>query len=75
MTPREKLKALGIALSESPRPVANYVPYRLVGPFLFLSGQGPRQPDGGYCTGKVDADVPVEDAYQHARLVVPVRTA
>lgn len=69
MTPQERLKALGIVLPKSTRPMANYVPFRLAGPMLYLSGQGPRRPEGGYCTGKVGADVTAEEAYRHARLV------
>ena len=40
-----------------PSPVANYLPYRLAGNLLFLSGQGPRDDKGNPLTGKVGADV------------------
>ena len=69
MTPEEKLKQLGLALPILPTPIANYVPYRLDGKTLYLSGQGPRKPDGSYYTGKVGRDVTAEQAYEHARLV------
>ena len=36
---------------------------------VYLSGQGPRQPDGSYPTGKVGADVSVEEGREHARQV------
>jgi enamine deaminase RidA (YjgF/YER057c/UK114 family) len=64
-----KLKELGITLPEVPNPVANYVPFKRDGHIVYLSGQGPRKPDGSYHTGKVGKDVSVEEAYQHARLV------
>ena len=69
MTPEEKLKAMGLTLPNVPTPIANYVPFKLVGQTIYLSGQGPRKPDGGYHLGKVGRDVTVEQAYEHAKLV------
>jgi enamine deaminase RidA (YjgF/YER057c/UK114 family) len=69
MTPEARLKQLGITLPTPPKPVANYVPFRLAGGLLFLSGQGPRDADGRHLTGKVGGDVSVDEAYKHARLV------
>ena len=68
MTPEQRLAALGIALPSVPVPVANYVPYRLAGNFLYLSGQGPKRADGTYRTGRLGRDISVEDAYKEARL-------
>jgi enamine deaminase RidA (YjgF/YER057c/UK114 family) len=45
------------------------VPFKRAGDIAYLSGQGPRQPDGTYPTGKVGRDVSVEEARDHARLV------
>jgi enamine deaminase RidA (YjgF/YER057c/UK114 family) len=64
-----RLAELGIVLPEVPKPVANYVPYVHLGPVIYLSGQGPRRPEGGMHTGRVGASVSVEEAYQHARIV------
>jgi enamine deaminase RidA (YjgF/YER057c/UK114 family) len=69
MTPEEKLKSMGLALPVVPTPVANYVPFKVSGNVLYLSGQGPRKPDGSVFTGKVGKDVTPEQAYQHAKLV------
>jgi len=69
MTPEEKLKQLGLTLPTLPTPVANYLPFRLDGKTLYLSGQGPRKPDGSYHTGKVGRDVTWQQAYEHAKLV------
>ncbi len=55
-------------LPPAPQPVATYVPYRLAGDLLFLSGQGPRRPDGSYSVGWLGRDVTVEQAYEDARL-------
>ena len=67
-SPDERLKDLGLALPELPVPIATYVPYRLVGEIAYLSGQGPRRPDGGYHVGKVGAEVSVAEAAEHAKL-------
>jgi enamine deaminase RidA (YjgF/YER057c/UK114 family) len=63
------LKQLGIVLPKVPTPVANYVPFRLVGSLLYLSGQGPRDENGGLMSGKVDSEVSVDEAYRRARIV------
>ncbi len=63
-----RLKAKGIELPPLPAPIGNYVPFRLHGPTLYLSGVGPRRADGGIETGKVGETVDVESAYAHARL-------
>lgn len=67
--PQARLRALGITLPAAPRPVANFVTHVREGPLLFLSGQGPREPDGRIHAGKVGREVSVEEAYRHARLV------
>ena len=67
MTPYDKLRDLGLELMTPAVPLANYVPFVLSGSFLYLSGQGPRQPDGSLQTGKVGAEVGTEEAYRHAR--------
>ena len=69
MTPEAKLASMGLSLPEIPRPVANYVPFKVSGNTLYLSGQGPRRNDGTMMTGKVGRDVTAEEAYEHAKLV------
>ena len=69
VAPEKRLKQLGIVLPKIPTPVANYVPYVRTGKLVYLSGQGPRRADGDLYTGKVGADVTVDIAYEHARLV------
>jgi len=69
MSAEARLKELGLVLPSVPTPVANYVPFRLAGHLLFLSGQGPRDEKGAMLSGKVGKDVTVEEAYRRARLV------
>lgn len=68
MTPEEKLRALGLTLPEASIPVANYVPYRWAGDLLYLSGQGPKRPDGSYRVGRLGKNASVEEGYAEARL-------
>jgi enamine deaminase RidA (YjgF/YER057c/UK114 family) len=68
MTPEQRLEKLGIVLPEPPVPVANYVPWRFAGPLLFLSGQGPKLPDGSYSTGRLGLTADVAQGYADARL-------
>jgi enamine deaminase RidA (YjgF/YER057c/UK114 family) len=69
MTPEAKLAAMGLALPEVPKPIGTYLPYKISGDTLYLSGQGPRRTDGSFATGKVGRDVTPEQAYEHAKLV------
>lgn len=67
-TPYERLAALGLELPAVPPPIGRFVTFVEAGPLLYLSGQGPRQPDGAMMQGKVGRDVTVAAAYEHARL-------
>jgi enamine deaminase RidA (YjgF/YER057c/UK114 family) len=69
MSAEARLKELGLVLPKLPQPVANYVPYRLAGNLLFLSGQGPRDANGNNLTGKLGAEIGIEEGYKRARLV------
>ena len=51
MSAEARLKELGLVLPSVPKPVANYVPFRLVGGFLYLSGQGPKDANGNTLIG------------------------
>ncbi len=68
MSAEARLKELGLVLPKLPRPVANYVPYRLAGNLLFLSGQGPSE-NGVSLTGKLGAEISIEEGYRRARLI------
>ncbi|WP_236074817.1 RidA family protein [Paraburkholderia nemoris] len=67
-SPYEKLQQLGIVLPSRPAPIGNFVTHVLEGNMLYLSGQGPTEPDGRLYSGRVGDGVTTEQAYQHARL-------
>ena len=69
MSAEARLKELGLVLPALAKPVANYLPYRIAGNLLFLAGQGPRDDAGKMLTGKLGADISVEEGYRRARLV------
>jgi len=68
MSADKRLADLGLTLPSSPKPIGNYVPFRLAGNLLFLSGVGPRRADETMITGKVGADLTVDQAYEAAKL-------
>ena len=63
-SPEARLAELGIELPEPSQPVANYVKWVQTGNLIFLAGHGP-------CdirvTGKVGADLTIEQGYEQAR--------
>ena len=69
MSAEARLKELGLVLPAVPKPVANYLPYRLAGNLLFLAGQGPRDEKGHALTGKLGAEINIDEGYRRARLV------
>ena len=69
MTSDARLASMDLVLPELPKPVGNYVPFKVSGNMLYLSGQGPRRKDGTPISGKVGHDVTIEEAYEHAKLV------
>ena len=69
MSAEARLKELGLVLPALPKPVANYLPHRLAGNLLFLAGQGPRDEKGASLTGKLGAEISIDEGYRRARLV------
>jgi enamine deaminase RidA (YjgF/YER057c/UK114 family) len=69
MSVENRLKELGIQLPPPPKPMGNYVPGVLAGDLLFMSGCGPRRPDGKAITGKVGGALTTEQGYEAARVV------
>ncbi|MCW3473825.1 RidA family protein [Limobrevibacterium gyesilva] len=67
MSAEARVTELGLVLPPPPKPIGNYVPYRIGGGLLFMSGVGPRHADGSSTTGKVGAVLTVDQAYQAAR--------
>lgn len=68
MKPEKKLKEIGIELYPPDAPIASYVQTVQTGSLIFLSGHGPRKPDGGYMMGKVGKEINVEKAQEAAKL-------
>lgn len=69
MSPEDKLESMGLTLPTIPKPVANYVSYKIDGKTIYCSGQGPRRPDGTMYLGKVGQDVTWQEAYEHAKII------
>ena len=66
----ENIKNLGLNIPELPKALANYVPYKIVGKTMYISGQAPVQNGELIYKGKVGSDITVEDGIEAARLCV-----
>ncbi len=64
----ERIKELGIVLRDPGVPIANYLNSVKSGNIVFMSGNGPRRPDGSFITGKIGTDLTIEEGYEAARL-------
>jgi len=69
MSAEMKLKEMGLEVPPAVKPIANYVSAVRTGNLVFLSGQGPFRKDGTLITGKVGADLTLEEGYEAARRV------
>ncbi|MCB1437386.1 MAG: RidA family protein [Rhodobiaceae bacterium] len=67
-TAEARLAALGITLPEPAAPAANYVPFVLAGKQLFVSGQLPLSAGKVLFSGRLGADLELEDGVAAARL-------
>ncbi len=66
-TPEQRLAEIGVELPSPTPPMAAYVPAVRTGNLVYISGQGPLK-EGRLVTGKVGADVTVDEAKEAARL-------
>jgi enamine deaminase RidA (YjgF/YER057c/UK114 family) len=64
----ERLRTLGLELPASAAPAANYVPHKLSGDLLFISGQLAFRQGVLAVTGKVGGEVSLDEAYGQARV-------
>ena len=62
----DRLATLGVTLPDAPAPAANYVPYVVDANTVYVSGQISSN-DAGLITGKLGADLSVEDGAAAAR--------
>ncbi|MEI8593087.1 RidA family protein [Photobacterium sp. Hal280] len=67
ISPEQKLSSLNLVLPPPPKPAGQYRPARLVGNMLYLSGQGPRNINGEFLTGRLGNELSVEEGYMAAR--------
>jgi len=70
MTIDERLKELGISLSDTPKPLGSYVPCVQSGNLLFLSGVLPLRNGQLTKTGRVGEALSLEEAREDSRQVV-----
>ena len=70
MSAEARIKELGLALPQPPKPGGNYVPGVRVGNLVYLSGHGPSRIDGvPAARGKLGRDLSIEEGYKVAREV------
>jgi enamine deaminase RidA (YjgF/YER057c/UK114 family) len=67
--PESLLKELNLQLPPAPRPVAVYKPVVTVGNLAYVSGHGPVRNDRTLVTGRVGADLSLEQGYAAAAQV------
>jgi len=67
-TNEDRFRALGLTLPEPPQRKGLYVPVQRQGNLLHISGHPPLLPGGTYLTGRVGADLTVEQGKEAARL-------
>ena len=66
----ENIKNLGLNIPDLPKALANYVPYKIIGKTIYISGQAPVQNGELIYKGKVGSDITVEDGIEAAKLCV-----
>ena len=67
--PESRIIELKLILPPAPKPAGVYKPILVVGSFLYVSGQGPINTDGSLFTGKLGADLELEQGKHAARQV------
>lgn len=67
--PELRLKELGIILPAAPKPVGLYKPVLVIDKMLYISGTGPFKADGTLITGRVGAELDLEEGKAAARQV------
>ena len=67
MTFESKIKELGIILPNAASPVGSYMATKIVGKFLYISGQISIDDNGKLIKGKLGKDLKTEDGYEAAK--------
>ena len=66
----ENIKNLDLTIPDLPSPVANYVPFKIVGKTMYISGQAPVRNGQMIYKGKVGSDITIEEGIEAAKLCV-----
>lgn len=69
MNPETRIVELKLELPPAPRPIAVYKPLVIAGNMAYVSGHGPLRPDKTLITGRVGADLSLEQGKAAARQV------
>ncbi|MEY2410565.1 MAG: hypothetical protein QOF48_3235 [Verrucomicrobiota bacterium] len=69
MTPEARLVELNLELPPAPKPVGVYRPLVVAGQMAYVSGHGPLRSDKTLITGRVGADLTLDDGRNAARQV------
>ena len=64
----ENIKKLDLIIPEMPTPMANYVPFKVAGNTVYVSGQGPVVDGKIIYSGKVGKEISEEDGIKAAEL-------
>lgn len=70
MSVKSRIEELGIVLPEPPKPVGLYVPVKVSGDFVFVSGMLPVKDGQLMARGRVPSEVDIAEAQQCARQIV-----
>ena len=68
-TPESRFAALGLELPPPPPPGGVYQPVVIAGSLAYVSGHGPLRPDGSLMTGRLGADLTIDQGRDAARQV------
>ena len=74
-TPEGRIAAMGLTIADAPAPKANYVNAVRTGNLMYLAGKGPSDPDGKWITGKLGADISVDQGYEAAKIIAMTHIA
>ena len=67
MTIEDNIKKLNINLPNAPDPVGSYVATKIVGKFLYVSGQVSINEEGEFIKGKIGKELNLEEGYEAAK--------
>ena len=67
MTIEDNIKKLNINLPNAPDPAGSYVATKIIGKFLYISGQVSTNEKGEFIKGKVGKELNLEEGYEAAK--------